>query len=222
MTQITCRGLAVGDETKLCCSGIDFAVNEGDYIAVIGNAGAGKSELLETLLGFRPALRGEVLCENGFRPSDAGYLPRLGAMETLMPGKVKEVVLAGRLRRTRSLFVTKKQREAARQSMEAVGIEDWADLRFSDLSGGQRQRVLLARALCSAGRMLVLDEPACGLDVGGRQHLYDLLWQLNRHCGVTVIVSTDESTALPPGVQKVLHLHQNRVASFKAVEDYRP
>lgn len=222
MTQITCRNLAVGDETKLCCSGIDFSVDEGDYIAVIGNAGAGKSELLETLLGFRPALRGEVLYGKGFRPADAGYLPRLGAMETLMPGKVKEVVLAGRLWRMHTLFVTKKQREAAMQSMEAVGIADWGERKFSDLSGGQRQRVLLARALCSAGRMLVLDEPAYGLDVVGRCSLFDLLLQLNRACGVTVIVSTDESTALPPGVRNVLHLHQNRVASFRTVEDYRP
>ncbi len=222
MAQIICRELAVGDDERLFCSGIDFSVEKGDYIAVIGAEGTGKSELLETLLGVRPPLRGEVIRGEGCVPSAIGFLPRLGAMDTLMPGKVKDVVLAGCLRRGRSLFVGRRQKDAARRAMEAVGIADWSEWRFADLSGGQRQRVLLARAIGGADRMLLLDEPAYGLDVVGRKELFDLLLRLNRTCGLSVILSTDESTALPPGVQHVLHLHQNRVATFKPLSEYRP
>ena len=77
MAQIICRELAVGNDERLFCSGIDFSVEQGDYIAVIGAEGTGKSELLETLLGVRPPLRGEVIREKGCVPSAIGFLPRL-------------------------------------------------------------------------------------------------------------------------------------------------
>lgn len=213
-TILTCRDLAVGYENGRGCSGISFAVHDGDYICVIGQEGCGKSALMGTILGIDKPQSGTVTFHNGLTARQIGCLPQNAVIQT--SSTVWEIVMQGCLHRTKRIFVGKKEKELAQKTLERLGIASLAKRRFSELSGGGHRRVLLARALCAAQRFLILDEPAYGLDVMGRLELHRQIAAINKEDNLAVmVIGTDGMT----DATHVLHLGDNMIF-FGTREEY--
>ena len=165
MSLIECSHASFSYGGHAVISDVTFRVNTGDYLCIVGENGAGKSTLMKGLLQLKKPDQGSIRYGDGLKPSLIGYLPQQSGVQKDFPASVKEVVLSGCLNRLgRRLFYSRTEHIRARQSMRLMGISDLARRCYRELSGGQQQRVLLARAFCAADRMLLLDEPAAGLD----------------------------------------------------------
>lgn len=197
MVQLTVNGLCLGYEGREIVSNLDFSVSEGDYLCVIGENGSGKSTLMRTLLGLQAPLSGRIETGNELKRTQIGYLPQQTPVQKDFPAHVREIVLSGCQGRCGIRpFYTAEQKRLAADAMARMGIEDLSRRCYRELSGGQQQRVLLARALCAAEKMILLDEPVSGLDPEATAEMYKLIRTLNRQ-GITVIMIThDVKTAL--------------------------
>jgi len=206
MTQIICKGVALGYEGRIVCRGVDFGVSAGDYLCVVGDNGSGKSTLIKTLLNLVPPAEGEIsLC--GIDRRDIGYLPQQSDTGKDFPATVYEVVRSGCVgQRSFRFFMGKAQKETVERNMRCVKISDLAKRPFSELSGGQKQRVLLARALCAAEKILLLDEPVAGLDPRAAEDMYRAIEHLNRDHGITIIMVTHDLSAVAKYATKVLNM----------------
>jgi zinc transport system ATP-binding protein len=179
---------------------VNLSLPAGDFLAVLGPNGGGKSTLLRLLLGLaRPGggtlrVLGQPAGQAGGR---IGYLPQFTQVSASFPITVLGAVLLGLVRPGLDWFrgagQRKKDREAALQALSRVGLAEQAGRRLSDLSGGQRQRVFIARAIVSGPELLLLDEPTASVDGKSRQELMALLAELNRDMTI-VMVSHDMST----------------------------
>lgn len=211
MTLIKCNGLTLGYDKKQIAPPITLEVREGDFIAITGENGAGKSTLVKTLLGLTPPLSGEVVFEGGVTARDVGYLPQSAFVQRDFPATVYEVVLSGCIGKTGILpFYSKAHKQKARDSMLTLGIWDMRNRPFSELSGGQAQRVLLCRALCAAGKLLLLDEPVAGLDPAATHEMYDAVASLQRSGIAVLMVSHDICTTLGYAA-RILHLGRKEI-----------
>ncbi len=218
MTLLCCRNLAVGHNGTAAARDLDFSVNHGDYLAIVGENGAGKSTLVSTLLGLIPAIAGQIeLPEGGLK---AGYLPQATPVRRDFPATALEVTLSGCQDTSLTKpFVRRAERERALGALRRTGTEQLARQSFSRLSGGQRQRVLLARALCAARDLLILDEPVSSLDPQATRDMYDLVRSLNREDGMSVITVTHD---LPAGIADATHvLHVGATPFYGTAAEYR-
>ena len=177
---------------------VDLRVRQGDFLAVLGPNGGGKTTLLKVLLGILKPHKGIVSvlgAAPGKMSRKVGYVPQHTNVHTLFPITVEDVVLLGRLphRPLRRGFGA-ADREAARQALERVGMWDLRDRRIGRLSGGQRQRVFIARALANAPELLFLDEPTASVDRDFQTALYNLLKELN--ASMTIIVVSHDLSIL--------------------------
>ena len=180
---MTIRGvdLDIGYDGKTVVSGLNFEINDGDYLCIVGENGSGKTTLMKTLLGLIPLLGGSI---QGLNKNDIGYLPQISDIQKDFPATVEEVVLSG----TKKLFYRKKEKDLMRLNLERLNIANLSKCKFSELSGGQRQRVLLARALCASKKILLLDEPVSGLDPKATAMMYEIINKLNKEDGMTIIM----------------------------------
>lgn len=220
MAYIRCENLALGYEGRTVINGLHFEVNPGDYLCIIGENGAGKSTLIKTILNLRKPLSGSIIRGDGLKSFDIGYLPQQTQVQKDFPATVSEVVLSGCINQLGFRpFYGKKEKKKALDNMERMDVLSLKDKSFRDLSGGQQQRVLLARALCAAEKLLLLDEPVAGLDPKVTMEMYELIARLNRE-GITIImVSHDLHSALNYATH-ILHLGGGQQFFGKA-EDYR-
>lgn len=199
---------------------LSFDIRRGDYLCIIGENGSGKSTLLSALLSLKRTSGGEILY-NGLKKKEIGVLPQQNQIQSDFPALVEEVVLTGCLGRSScGPFVTKKTRASAFAAMEKLGITSLAHRPYSELSGGQKQRVLLARAICSAEKLLILDEPVTGLDPKSTADIYSLVDHLNREQRMTVITVTHDIPAALKYATHILRLNRDSVF-FGSVEDYK-
>lgn len=197
MSYVIAQDLAVGYEGKAVAENISFEVGAGDLLCVIGQNGAGKSTLVKTLLGLIEPLHGTLVFDEGVTASSVGYLPQRGETQRDFPASVWEIALSGNLIHLgRRPFYGAAEKEATHKALERVGVWDLRDQAFSNLSGGQRQRVLIARALCAATRLLVLDEPTTGLDPLAAAELYETINKLRAEDVGVISVSHDVDAAL--------------------------
>lgn len=204
MTLFECKNLSLGYDGKSVAENINFSVSKGDYLCIIGQNGSGKSTLIKTLLGLQKPVSGSI--EGNILPSQIGYMPQTTELQQDFPATVKEIVLSGLLGSKGFFgFYTKKDLAKARENMKKLGISDLESKRFRDLSGGQRQRVLLARALCAAKDVLLLDEPCAGLDAHTTHELYDLIKKLN-DSGVAIIMVTHDMDSAEVYAKQILCL----------------
>ncbi|MDR3053299.1 MAG: metal ABC transporter ATP-binding protein [Coriobacteriales bacterium] len=196
MALITCKKAAFCYEGTCVVSGLDFCVGFGDYLCVVGENGSGKSTLIKGILGLKHPSDGRIDFGEGLTRQDIGYLPQQNSIQKSFPASVQEVVLLGRLaKHGLRPFYTRRDRQAASQVMEQLGISGLARAGFGELSGGQQQRVLLARALCAAPdglKVLILDEPMNGLDPVIKQELYQLIQHINTQQNIAIIMVTHD------------------------------
>ena len=189
---IVCRDVSLGYEGKSVLTDLDLTIAKGDYLCVVGDNGSGKSTLMRGLLGLIQPQSGTIEHAPALKHGAIGYLPQQTRAQRDFPATVLEVVLSGCLNRQGlHFFYTPAQRSEAS---------------YRDLSGGQQQRVLLARALCAASQLLILDEPITGLDPAAAQDLYKTLAYLNQKEGMAIVMVTHDLKAALKSARTVLHI----------------
>ena len=206
MMQLTCQNLCVGYDGRTVLTDLNFSVSAGDYLCIVGENGSGKSTLMKTILGLQPPCSGKILTGGGLRKNEIGYLPQQTAIQMDFPASVSEIVRSGCQGRCGwHPFYGRKERQLAASAMEKMQITPLARRCYRELSGGQQQRVLLARALCAAEKILLLDEPVSGLDPKATAQMYEIIEQLHRE-GITIImISHDVGVALADATH-ILHI----------------
>lgn len=219
MRLISCRNIQMAYAGNIVLDDVNFDVEQGDYLCIIGENGSGKSTLIKIILGLlRPA--GGQIVFNGLKQNQIGYMPQQTMVQKDFPASVYEVVLSGCLNGCSLFpFYSPKNKERADESLRYLEIDAIKKKSYRELSGGQQQRVLLARALCATKKLLLLDEPVAGLDPLMTLELYALIGKLNKEQGITVImVSHDIKSAVQYG-NKILHL-DGAAKFFGSTEDY--
>jgi len=220
MSLLTCRDVSFSYGGTTVLSGLNFSVEAGDYLCVVGENGAGKSTLLKGLLHLKTPSAGEILTGGGLKPTEIGYLPQQTEAQKDFPASVMEVVLSGRLNHLGIRpFYTESDRADAREKMDLLGIGNLKDSCYRDLSGGQQQRVLLSRALCSTGKLLLLDEPVTGLDPIMKTELYREIAELHTKRKITVVMVSHDIRGAIEQADHVLHLG-NRQLFFGETASY--
>ena len=195
MSQLECKNLTLGYGTKTVIENLSFSVNKGDYLCIVGENGSGKSTLMKTILHLLKPLAGSIETGDGLLSDEISYLPQQTDVQRDFPASVQEIVLSGcQSRCGKRPFYNKEEKHLAEAAMEKLGITHLAKKCYRELSGGQQQRTLLARALCAAQKMLLLDEPVTGLDPSATQEMYDLIEQLNKS-GITIIMISHDTDA---------------------------
>lgn len=222
MTLFSCKDLTLGYDGRAVAENLNFEAEKGNYLCIIGENGTGKSTLIKTLLGLNKPLSGEIKREASFSPRRIGYMPQKTPMQKDFPASVREVVLSGCLGgKGFWSFYTKADRKKAAEVMERLDIFGLADRCIRELSGGQQQRVFLARAMCAAKDVLLVDEPCAGLDAGGSAELYALLDELHRADGMTVLMVTHDLEAAGVYADKILKLgHAGNNRFYRTREEY--
>ncbi len=207
MALITCQDASFGYEGNTAVCGLSFEVQSGNYLCVVGENGSGKSTLIKGLLRLKSPTRGSVLMGEGLKAAEIGYLPQQTAAQKDFPASAYEVVLSGRLSARGILpFYSRKDKAAADENLERLGISPLRGRCYRELSGGQQQRVLLARALCATQTLLLLDEPVAGLDPVVTQELYRLIETVNRETGITVVMVSHDIRSAVQYASHILHL----------------
>lgn len=206
MALLTIRNLALGYDNQVILDNLNFTVNSGDYLCIVGENGSGKTTLMKTLLNLQAPLGGEIIAGDGLRKNEIGYLPQQTLVQRDFPASVYEIVLSGCQGRCgRRPFYGKAERKLAEDNMRRMGISDLKNRCYRELSGGQQQRVLLARALCATQKILLLDEPVSGLDPMVTAQMYELIAQLNRE-GVTIIMISHDIASAAEWASHILHI----------------
>ena len=220
MALITCENASFAYDGRVVVEELNFQVERGDYLCILGENGSGKTTLMRGLLGLMRPKSGAIRFANGLRPTQIGYLPQQSSAQKNFPASVSEVVLSGRLS-SRGLkpFYAREDRKIASENMEKLGITAIKNKSFRELSGGQQQRVLLARALCATETLLLLDEPVSGLDPIVTAELYETIAKL-RADGITIVMISHDVQSGVEHASRILHL-QNRQVFFGNAREYR-
>lgn len=218
---LECDKLTASYDGSDVLSGLSFSLTEGDYLCILGENGSGKSTLVKCLLGIKAPDSGRIILGDGLKTSDIGYLPQHINLAAGFPATVAEVVISGCLgRRGLRPFYSSKEKETARHAMERLGVADLADRSCRELSGGQQQRMFLARAMCAAKKLLLLDEPVTGLDPTATSEMYQLIDDLNKKDGMTVIMVSHDVVRSLECANRILCLCSRDHSFFGTPEEY--
>ena len=208
---------------------VSLDIFDDDFIGIIGPNGGGKTTLLKVMLGLIKPFKGSVrFFDDGQleRNNKIGYLPQINKIDKKFPITVKEVVLTGLIYGTSGVFkhYSKADKTKATETLKKIGICDIKDTAIGELSGGQMQKVLLARALVSSPRLLILDEPNTFVDNQFEGELYEILKELNHEMAI-IIVSHDLGTISSyvktiACVNRNLHYHKSNKISEEQLAYY--
>ena len=185
----------VSSRDELVLNGVTLHVAKGEWTAILGPNGCGKTTLLKCILGLEKASAGEIrLLTSDVSKSEVTELAKIAAFvpqttEVPFDFSVFEMVLMGRIARKKGLFgfETCDDREAAKKAIENCDLKKLSSRNFHELSGGEKQRVVIARALAQEPKVLLLDEPTAFLDIGHQQEILELLKTLNKEQGLTIL-----------------------------------
>lgn len=221
MALLECKNLKLTYEGRTIIEKLSFKVERGDCLCIVGENGSGKTTLMKALLGLKNPASGEIIFGEGLKKKSIGYLPQQSGAQRDFPATVKEVVLSGCLgKRGGYPFYKKEDRKLAEENMKKMGIAELAGRCYRELSGGQQQRVLLARALCAAQELILLDEPVAGLDPKVSSELYTLISHLRENHKMTVIMISHDIYAALKYSTHILHIGHSPLF-FGSVGDYR-
>lgn len=198
--------------------GATLSIWPGEFVGIIGPNGSGKTTLLKVILGLVQPVSGTVRvfgkdrAELGEDVHRLSYVPQLTEMDRSFPVHVLDVVLMGRYGRIGlGRRPSRLDRDKALWAMEQVGIMDLAHRQIGGLSGGQLQRMLVARALATEPELLLLDEPTTGMDPAIMDSSYELLNDLNRSLGVTIIMTSHDVSVVSQYVSTVACINKRLV-----------
>ena len=185
---IELKDLRIGYGGRELMKPLSLSVLEGDFWGLVGPNGAGKSTLVKTILGIVPSVGGKIRFAGG-KPPPFGYVPQHAALDDRFPLSAFDVALMSRFPGAqKGKRLSFKDRRRVTEEMDRLGVAKISSQPFSSLSGGQKQRVLIARALASEPRVLVLDEPTSGMDLPGERDMLSFISELHRRTSMTIIM----------------------------------
>lgn len=207
---IKVSNLSYNYESQKILDGIDFEINEGEFVAILGPNGGGKSTLLKLMLNINQLSDGEILIYGKKHLSKLhhiGYVPQNTNINTNFPISVLEVIMMGQNQFKKRVFgYGKDEKKQAYELLEKVDMAQFAHHSIAELSGGQRQRVFIARALFTKPKILFLDEPTSSIDVDGTKQIYQTLEYLNEH--MTIIVVTHDISVVVKYATRALYINK--------------
>ncbi len=196
---------------------VGFAMRQGEFTGLIGSNGAGKTTLLKVILGLQPPSAGTVRVAGQARWRRAGaigYVPQKISLDPDMPLRARDLVGLGLDGQRPGLpWPSARRRALIDDMLQAVGAARFADARVGNLSGGEQQRVLIAHALISRPRLLLLDEPLANLDIASEQGVVTLLGQVAKDQQIAVLISAHDMNPLLPVMDRLVYLAGGRAAS---------
>lgn len=201
MTILEVENLKVSYSNHTAIENINFKIEDGEYICLVGENGSGKSTLVKTIVGLLKPDEGKVNVNISL--DQVSYLSQTNLKELDFPATSKEIIMSGVQKHNKLPFYTKKDKELYQEIIKKLKIEDIQYKRIGDLSGGQKQRVLIARALIREPKLLILDEPATGLDYNITKELYKILEHENKENKMTIVMAThdlDEINEIKPRI----------------------
>lgn len=209
MFLLKCNKLTLGYNNKDILHNFDYGIHSGEYLCIIGRNGCGKTTFLRGLAGVLRPKSGKIeLCDN-LRRNQIGYLPQITIAQKDFPASVEEIVLSAFQGKSLLLpFYGKALRKRANECLELTRTENLRKESFRELSGGQKQRVLLARALCAAERLLLLDEPVTGLDPESSQNMYNIIKDLHENKNMTIVMVTHDIDAARNNSTRILNFNE--------------
>jgi zinc/manganese transport system ATP-binding protein len=204
---------------------VRFTIGPGQFTGLIGSNGAGKTTLLRVILGLQTPTSGTVsVCgeRHAARKGLIGYVPQKIQLDPDMPVRARDLVGLGLDGHRLGLPLPRRgRRQQVDEMLRAVGAAAFADERVGQLSGGEQQRVMIAHALISSPRLLLLDEPLANLDITSAQEIIALLDRISAERGVSVLISAHEMNPLLPVMDTVVYLAGGRAASGTTSEVVR-
>jgi zinc/manganese transport system ATP-binding protein len=205
---------------------VSFGIRPGQFTGLIGPNGAGKTTLIRVILGLQPVTSGSVLIDGrprSAREESIGYVPQKLAIEPDMPLRVRDVVALGLDGNKLGIRLpSRARREQVDDMLTAVGARRYANARVGELSGGEQQRVMIAHALISRPKLLLLDEPLANLDISSEQGIVSVLARLARAEGVAVLLSAHDMNPLMPVMDRIVYVAAGRVAVGDADQVVQP
>jgi zinc/manganese transport system ATP-binding protein len=204
---------------------VSFTVEAGGFCGLIGANGAGKTTLLRAILGLVPPSGGRVVVTGGARSRrdpQIGYVPQKLALEPDMPLRARDLVGLGLDGHRFGISLPDaRRRTAIVEMLDAVGASAFADARIGTLSGGEQQRIMIAQALISRPKLLLLDEPLANLDIRSAAEVVDLLARIAAQEHIAILLSAHDINPLLPAMGHVVYLADGRAASGTAEEVVR-
>jgi zinc/manganese transport system ATP-binding protein len=209
-------GVRLGGRQVL--SDVTFSLRRGEFTGVIGPNGAGKTTLLRVILGLLEPSGGRVLIDgepvNSKNKAAIGYVPQKLVIDPDMPLRARDVVALGiDGHRLGFAFPSRQRREMIEAALEDVGAARYANARVGELSGGEQQRVLIAHALISRPKLLLLDEPLANLDIRSEQEIVAVLGRLAREQKIAVLLSAHDMNPLLGVMDRIVYVANGRVAT---------
>lgn len=204
MTILEVENIKVSYSNHVALENINFKIEEGEYVCLVGENGSGKSTLIKTIVGLLKQEEGKV----GLNISldEVSYLSQTNLKDLNFPATSKEIIMSGLQKHGKIPFYTKKDKDTYAKIIKQLKIEDIQYKRIGDLSGGQKQRVLIARALIREPKLLILDEPATGLDYNITKELYKILEKQNKENKMTIIMATHDLDEIQEIKPRIIYL----------------
>lgn len=204
MTILEVENIKVSYSNHIALENINFKIEEGEYVCLVGENGSGKSTLIKTIVGLLKQEEGKV----GLNISldEISYLSQTNLKDLNFPATSKEIIMSGLQKHGKIPFYTKKDKDTYAKVIKQLKIEDIQYKRIGDLSGGQKQRVLIARALIREPKLLILDEPATGLDYNITKELYKILEKQNKENKMTIIMATHDLDEIQEIKPRIIYL----------------
>ena len=219
---LTVSGVTVELGGRRILDDVSFSLAPGGGTGLIGSNGAGKTTLLRAILGLLSPTRGSVTVAGDEQRQSVGYVPQKFLLDHDMPLRGRDLVSLGiDSHRLGMPFPSRVRRARVQEMLAAVDAEHFADTRLGRLSGGEQQRILIAHALISGPRLLLLDEPLANLDLRSAREVVGLLARIAREQQIAVLISAHEMNALLPVMDRVVYLADGRAACGPADEIVR-
>ncbi len=206
---VTVTDVSFGYDRTPVLLDVDYVVHPAEFTGIVGPSGSGKTSLLKVLLGTVTPQRGTVHRQPDVAVS---YVPQLETVNWNFPVTVAECVLMSRSTRRLLPWATAAEKLEVAALLERLGIGDLSRRHIRELSGGQQQRMFIARALLRRPRLLLMDEPTSGVDIGTRHEVLHLLDDLNRE-GLAIVLTTHDLNGMAAHLPHLVALQRRVIAA---------